>query len=370
MDGLFNDVVEVEMEVSQHDSPAAVAAPAAPSVTVAPSAPPLGAAKEKDLIVGADADIAPSAEDVANLQSQHKKVYVILQNWLFFFFFYFSCNKMKIKRRIKMTRTKCCCRMVRLQTFFNIQSILSALTFWSIWTCLLLVPDIDYVLFTVVVFFKFSPLCTNGSKKKKKKTYYSVARYNLRTQLGKFVFWTYLIFGVCVGLAELGLLGYYVTGRFITKTHTHLNQKYDYFANFFNGAQIKSNLYEWTQSSILCLGGLTSVMYYFPTLGYLFYRTPITFGISHLVCACAALFVPLLVRGSQVGHRAIRAFGKEYSTDWNQTSLILIALVVFSIFLAGSGLSCTYLRNKKAILRSQPAVAAKSAPTNLETNMV
>jgi len=46
----------------------------------------------------------------------------------------------------------------------------------------------------------------------------------------------------------------------------------------------------------------------------------------------------------------------------------LLSLVILSMFLASSGLSCTYLRNKKAILRSQGNVAGKMI-NNVEVHM-
>ncbi|ETO28833.1 hypothetical protein RFI_08288, partial [Reticulomyxa filosa] len=270
-------------------------------------------------------------------------------------------KKSTVKKRIKVTQTKCCCRVVQLQTFFNIQAVLSALTFWSIWGCFLLAPDVDNVLPTAVIFTIVSTWWNP--------TYYSVARYNLRTRCSFAWFWSYLVIGVCIGLIQLLLLIYYWNGRFISKTHTHFKHNFAYFSSFRDPRLIDRHLYEWLQSTILCLGGLVSIVYYFPMVGYLFYRTPITFGISHLFCAICSLFIPLLVRGAEVGEKTIYIFGNEVKIHWSQTTLVLISLVVLSIFLASSGLSCTYFRNKKAIVRSQSSVAGKTGD-NVEVHMV
>ncbi|ETO22133.1 hypothetical protein RFI_15070 [Reticulomyxa filosa] len=102
---------------------------------------------------------------------------------------------------------------------------------------------------------------------------------------------------------------------------------------------------------------IASILYYFPATGYLFYRSPIVFGLTQFLGALASLLIPIGVIGKKKGIAGTLFLGKSHIDP--RLALLIVCATVLAVYLSISGFSCTYFKYKKVIVRSQAQYTGK-----------
>ena len=258
------------------------------------------------------------------------------------------------RKKKKITHiTFCCCVRAKLQRFFKIQAIMSALSFWSVFGVMLLVPAEDvneddalderpvdsfkFVTFPLTLFLMNSTWFNPA--------YWSTRRFRLRKCFSKFWFYLYWFVGSVVGLCSLVVFAAY---------WYCISKQFQRMSNILEGV-------------FLILSAGVACFYYFPMTGYLFYRVPVAFGLSHFLGTAISLIIPLVFVRPEDNRR--RVAGETDSVTINRKSMLLASMIAFAVFLAISGFSCTYFRNKKAMIEAQSRIIERKKSKQKEIHM-
>lgn len=250
-----------------------------------------------------------------------------------------------MKKGYKDKPIKCCCGRfeIDLSPFFRLQALISAVTFWGFWSVVSIVDDSRFDTVTELIFVIacscFNPMyysTTNRVTQKSSKT------------ATKCLFTAYFITGYIFGVIQCGI---FVLYWYVVLAEMTLQLPWCSVSDFLC-------LFEINEPNVRCANFLMacfiSLLFYFPSTGYLFFRAWLDFGLLHLFCAVAAVFIPLTI--TDFADRPLFSIGKERfgmndiadninGGGMNQRATVLIFfLLVFALFLSLSGFSCTYFR--------------------------
>eukprot|EP01083_Nonionella_stella_P000790 2266_1 len=246
----------------------------------------------------------------------------------------------------------CCCNAceIKLELFFKIQSLLSALTFWLFWGVASISEKAEYDTITELVFVLLS--CWWNPM------FYSTT-IRASKSIRKYIMTSYFIVGAIVGVGQcfLFILYWYIKSTYgkgtdgwvISDGGLVLHEENIRFASLF-------------------LAFVVCFIFYFPATGYLFYLrdSRLSFGLSHLFFATMAVFIPLAITDiadRNIFHIGGTEFGVKFITDEfhrdihnKKMTVIILYMVIFAMFLSLSGFSCTYFRFKRVLVESQALV--------------
>ena len=100
----------------------------------------------------------------------------------------------------------------------------------------------------------------------------------------KFIFYIWSYYGII----ECGIFGLY---WYIKVTYGERKKIDDDNALYINALGIEYLDAQSVRYGSFVLSFFVSFIFYFPATGYLFYRSPLSFALSHLICAVLAVFV-------------------------------------------------------------------------------
>eukprot|EP01083_Nonionella_stella_P052738 139815_1 len=187
----------------------------------------------------------------------------------------------ELRVKYKTMPIHCCCNAceIKLELFFKIQSLLSALTFWLFWGVASISEKAEYDTITELVFVL---LCCWWNP-----MFYSTT-IRASTSIRKYIMTSYFIVGAIAGVCQciLFIMYWYIKltygngtdGWVVSDGGAVLHEQNMRFASLF-------------------LAFVVCFIFYFPATGYLFYRSEsqLSFGLSHFFFATMAVFIPLAI---------------------------------------------------------------------------
>eukprot|EP01084_Bolivina_argentea_P238877 401360_1 len=166
----------------------------------------------------------------------------------------------KVKDKYKGKPISCCCNrfQLELKMFFKIESLISALTFWSFWGVVSISNRPKYDTITELVFVIsccwFNPMFYSTTKRASK-------------SINKYILNSYFIFGAFIGIVQCFIFSLYWYIKVTYGKNIGINGE--------NGLHI--DIFVLHEQNIrylsFFLSFIVSFIFYFPATGYLFYRS-------------------------------------------------------------------------------------------------
>ncbi len=210
--------------------------------------------------------------------------------------------------------------LIDFKTFLRIQISLSAVSLWSFFGFLYLLP-IKYTIFSNSIFvfitMVYSPLLYSKYMEK-------IREKKCCCTCSKWLYYMYMIFALLAQIPN-------VIAAFLV------------IANVIDGGE-RGGISDASPAFM----GVAGVLYFLPATGYCFYQVPVHYAMSHILSALLLFILPITVLIDEI-HFAFFA-------DLIQFDPVLAALmssVILVLFISASGASCSCYRFQQSLLETQ-----------------
>ena len=246
----------------------------------------------------------------------------------------------------------CCCNKLICDshTLLRFQSYISSLSFWS-FLGIMYTLGVEYIVISACIFMLVNTIWNP--------LFYSKEVIFIRSNLKcccsfrKWFFYIMLIIAYIIGFV--------------------LNVSW--FSFSISAYILKNdNAFQYTTIINMLIFLFTIIIFFLPSVGYSFYRIPVSYGISNIFGALFCFFIPICISFNydlkvldNNNNNMDKTVNKViyYDYDNNKYLGIIICAIIFSLYLTFTGLSCVSYRLKKALYQRTKSYFNKEFPMNM-----